>query len=199
MHQHYHRHREAILVALGIIILCIAQAPIRTAAVAAAPTVTVTASALGVSLTVPRRWIREPMTRVGPGQLAFTLPLPAGRQEGSYRLLLAALGLTHLRDPMQAASAWACGLTRGLPHPIQRVRVSYGGVPGLMLRGMPGRGAHIQIVLAHRGAVYLVTAYGTILAPDQRAALASLRFVPRRGPFPLPTAQPVIRPCSHDS
>lgn len=195
MHQLYHGHRQPIRAALGTIILLGMNIP---STVAAVPTVTVTDAALGVSLTVPRRWVREPTARVGPGQLAFTLPRPAGQQEGSYRLLVAALGLTDRRDPMQAASAWACGLTRGLPHPIQRVRVSYGGVPGLMLRGMPGRGAHIQIVLAHRGAVYLITAYGTDLASDQRAALASLRFVPRRGPFPLPKAQPAVRPCSHD-
>lgn len=40
------------------------------------------------------------------------------------------------------------------------------------------------IVLAHAGAVYKIIAPGAALAPDQRRMLASLRFIPRVGPFP---------------
>jgi len=40
------------------------------------------------------------------------------------------------------------------------------------------------IILARAGVAYKILAPGTTLAPDQRQALDSLRFIPRVGPFP---------------
>jgi hypothetical protein len=52
------------------------------------------------------------------------------------------------------------------------------------------------IILAHAGAVYEILAPGAELAPDQRQAFASLRFIPRVGPFPAarPPSAHVPRP-----
>ena len=154
---------------------------------------TVTDRALGLSLTVPRTWLREPAGKFAPGYLAFVRPQP-GRQEATTELVVEPLGVTKVRDPRRAARAWACGLTKGLAFPVRHVPVRYGGVPGLMLLGMPGHGSTVQIVLVHDGAVYLFVAYGTTLDVDQRSALASLRFVPRIGRFPF--LQPSPRPCA---
>jgi hypothetical protein len=154
---------------------------------------TVTDRALGLSLTVPRTWIREPAGKFASGYLAFVRPQP-GRQEGISELVVEPLGVTKVRDPRRAARAWACGLTKGLAFPVRRVPVRYGGVPGLMLLGMPGQGPNVQIVLAHDGAVYLLVAFGTRLNVDQQGALARLWFVPRTGRFPV--LRPGPRPCA---
>jgi hypothetical protein len=154
---------------------------------------TVTDRALGLSLTVPRTWIREPAGKFAPGYLAFVRLQPGG-QEDIAELVVEPLGLTKVRDPRRAARAWACGLTKGLAFPVRRVPVRYGGVPGLMLLGMPGSGPNVQIVLVHDGAVYLFVAFGARLDVDQRRALASLRFVPRIGRFPVFRPSPM--PCA---
>jgi hypothetical protein len=72
-------------------------------------------------------------------------------------------------------------LLKGMKVPVTRVPVRYGGSPG---------------VLAHAGAVYKILAPGKNLAPDQRKALGSLRFIPRVGPFPpaVPPAPVVAAP-----
>jgi hypothetical protein len=137
--------------------------------------------------------MREPAGKFAPGYLAFVRPQP-GRLEAIAELVVEPLGLTKVRDPRRAAQAWACGLTKGLAFPVRQVPVRYGGVPGLMLLGMPGQGPTVQIVLVHNGAVYLFVAYGTRLDVDQRRALASLQFVPRIGHFPF--LQPSPRPCA---
>jgi hypothetical protein len=154
---------------------------------------TVTDRSLGLSLTVPRAWIREPAGKFAPGYLAFVRSQP-GRLEAITELVVEPLGRTKVRDPRRAAQAWACGLTKGLAFPVRQVPVRYGGVPGLMLLGMPGHGPTVQIVLVHDGAVYLFVAFGTRLDVDQRSALASSRFVPRIGRFSF--LRPSPRPCA---
>src|SRR5438045_6605485 len=74
---------------------------------------TVTDRALGLSLTVPRTWIREPPGKFAPGYVAFVRPQP-GRLEAITELVVQPLGLTKMRDPQRAERAWACGLTKGL-------------------------------------------------------------------------------------
>jgi hypothetical protein len=66
---------------------------------------TVTDRALGLSLTVPRTWIREPAGKFAPGYLAFVRPQP-GRQEGITELVVEPLGVTKVRDPRRVAH-WA--------------------------------------------------------------------------------------------
>src|SRR5919202_5330519 len=80
---------------------------------------TVTDRALGLSLTVPRTWIREPAGKFAPGYLAFVRPQP-GQQEDITELVVEPLGLTKVRDPRRAARAWACGLTKGLAFPVRQ-------------------------------------------------------------------------------
>jgi hypothetical protein len=62
------------------------------------------------------------------------------------------------------------------------------GAPAIALRGLPGAPDFGQeIVLAHGGLLYSIYAFDdarTALTPAQRQALASLRFISRRGRFP---------------
>jgi hypothetical protein len=62
------------------------------------------------------------------------------------------------------------------------------GAPGVLLRGLPAQTGNVQVVLAHAGALYLFIAFmafGPVrLQADHRAALSSLRFIPRIGAFP---------------
>lgn len=82
--------------------------------------------------------------------------------------------------------AQADALTQGLSMPVVRSTIKIGGTTALVLEGMPGAGANERILLAHDGALYEVTAFGTgqNLDPDQQSALATLQFVRRYGAFP---------------
>ncbi len=72
--------------------------------------------------------------------------------------------------------------------PATQTAVTYAGFPGVLVRGLPGDpGPAADIFLARNGHVYQIIAPGASLAPDQRRALASLRFIPRSGNF-LPPA-----------
>jgi hypothetical protein len=69
---------------------------------------------------------------------------------------------------------------------VTRRPITIAGAPGVLLRGLPAQTANVQVVLAHAGALYHFIAFGRDegLQADHRAALASLRFIPRLGAFP---------------
>lgn len=88
-----------------------------------------------------------------------------------------------------AANRAARALTHGYTHmrpPLVRIPVRYGGAAGVMILNLPGQPlAFVQIILAHAGALYRISASEqSTLTLDQRRTLASLRFIPRVGRFP---------------
>jgi hypothetical protein len=116
--------------------------------------------------------------------------------EGNPRLLITGLGTTTDPNEARAANAAADWLVRNsgqrgvpLPGPVTRRLITIAGAPGVLLRGLPGQTPNVQVVLAHAGALYLFIAFMAFgqaerLQADRRAALASLRFIPRLGAFP---------------
>lgn len=155
--------------------------------------------ALGVALVPPPGWQRVPPGHWPPHRLAWFSQPPLGL-DYNIRLLIGPDGTTKNRNAAHAAAAVAQKLIsgyRGL-HPT-RYAVRYGGAPGVLIRGLPGGpGPDAFIILAHQGALYSIIAPGARLAPDQQQALASLRFIPRVGPFPpanppAPNSPPVHR------
>ena len=122
---------------------------------------------------------------------------------GNPRLLIAGLGTTTDPNEARAANAAADRLVRdsgqrGAPRPpVTRRPIMIAGAPGVLLRGLPAQTGNVQIVLAHAGALYLFIAFMAYgperLQADQRAALSSLRFIPRVGAFP-PARSPAPHP-----
>jgi hypothetical protein len=150
-------------------------------------------SALGVALTLPPRWQEAAPGKFPPGELGLQIPAPPGRPDNDGRLDIASWGTTTDRDDARAAAAGMNRLLKGMKAPVTRVPVRYGGAPGVLVRGLPIPPAGVTaIVLAHAGAVYKILAPGKNLAPDQRQALASLRFIPRVGPFPPAVPPPPV-------
>ena len=143
-------------------------------------------AALGVALTPPAGWQRAPSGHYPPGQLVFWQTPAPGQGDAEERLLIAPWGTTTETDEAKAATQGMDRLLQGAHMAnATRVPVSYGGAPGVLVRGLPGGPAPVTaIVLAHAGAVYKILAPGDALAADQRQALASLRFMARVGPFP---------------
>ena len=154
-------------------------------------------SALGVALTLPPGWQEAAPGKFPPGELGLQIPASPGRPDNDGRLAIASWGTTTDRDDARAAAAGMNRLLKGMKAPVTRVPVRYGGAPGVLVRGLPIPPAGVTaIVLAHAGAVYKILAPGKNLAPDRRQALASLRFIPRVGPFPpaVPPAPVVAAP-----
>ncbi len=154
---------------------------------AGCPAGTVCDRALGVALIPPSGWHRVPPGHWPAHVLVWFVQPPLGL-EYNVRLLIGPDGTTRDRNDARAAAAAAQKLIasyRGHIHPI-RYAVRYGGAPGVLIRGLPGCecGPDAFIILAHQGALYSIIAPGTTLAPDQRQALAGLRFIPRAGTFP---------------
>jgi hypothetical protein len=120
-----------------------------------------------------------------PAHVITLVTRPFTGLDYNLRLQIAAWSRTgdsnEARAARHAAQRLASGY-RGLR--LVRRPVRYGGAPGVLLRGLPGTAPAADIVLAHRGAVYLIIVPGTAVSSDQRRALDSLRFIPRRGPFP---------------
>lgn len=153
------------------------------------PARTVCDHALGVALTPPLGWRRVPPGHWPPHTLVWFAP--SRGPDYNVRLLIGPEAITHDRNAAHAAATAADRLIagyRGHVHPT-RYAVRYGGSPGVLIRGLPGCecGPDAIIILAHRGAVYSIVAPGTTLASDQQQALATLRFIPRAGPFPSAT------------
>lgn len=159
------------------------------AAPSACPTGTVCDHALGVAISLQPGWLRLGPPQVPPHVIALVTRPSNGLCCADYddRLHIAAWGTTSDRNDARAANAGADRLISEFRARLKvtRTPVRYGGAPGVLLRGLPPTpGPAVDIVLAHAGAVYLIIAPGSLLTSDQRAALASLRFIPRQGPFP---------------
>jgi hypothetical protein len=145
-------------------------------------------SILGVALTLPAGWQEESPasypTFLSDPTLFFFIPTGG---DGNPRLLIAGLGTTTDPNEARAANAAADRLRRSVPRlPVTRRPITIAGAPGVVLQGLPAQTANVQMVLAHAGALYHVIAFGSDerLQADHRAALASLRFIPRLGAFP---------------
>jgi hypothetical protein len=162
-------------------------------------------SILGVALTLPAGWQEEspasyPIFLSDPTLFFF---VPTGG-DGNPRLLIAGLGTTTDPNEARAANAAADWLVRNsgqrgvpLPGPVTHQPITIAGAPGVLLRGLPAQTANVQVVLAHAGALYHFIAFGSDegLQADHRAALASLRFIPRLGAFP--PFPPAPHPAPH--
>jgi len=103
------------------------------------------------------------------------------------RLSIASWGTTSDRDDARVAAAGMdalIGSTNSAPS-FTRVPVHFLGAAGVLVSGLPSSpGPVTAIILARAGVAYKILAPGATLAPDQRQALDSLRFIPRVGPFP---------------
>jgi len=164
---------------------------------------------LGVALTVPRGWSVVPPGKLQSGTLAFWTLTP-GTQEPPLRLVIAPIGLATSCGDAQAARAVADAMIRASnsPRPIMSVPGAIGGAPAVTLNGLPGAPDYSsEIVVAHDGAVYSISTFGSggslggspTLTSDQRAALSSLRFIARSGPFPSRPDRfvtPALRGCA---
>lgn len=151
--------------------------------------------ALGVAIR-PAPGVQQVPTGKAATRL-FALVIPPSPGHGldyDVRLVVQPLETTRDRNDARAAAAGVAKIVSDYrTHlTLRRQTVRYGGAPGILVRGLPtSPGPATAIVLAHAGAVYRITAPGSGLAPDQRRMLASLRFIPRVGAFPL--ANPPVR------
>jgi len=144
-------------------------------------------SELGVALVVPGGWTQAPPGKRSPGSLAFWRSGPQGVM-GSPRLVITGIGVADPRYAAAAAQAAADALTQGLSANVSvgHVPTIIAGSPAVLLLGLPGAASGRHIVATHEGALYRITTFdGDDVAMDQRRALASIRFLPRRAtPFP---------------
>lgn len=150
---------------------------------AGCPSGTICDSTLGLALTVPPGWIQLPRGKFLPHTLAFGTR-PTGLNY-HLRLVIAPFAITSSGNDTYAARLIAGKLIQAnrVPTAKQTV-VTYAGSRGVLVRGLPGGpGPSADIFLARNGHVYQIIAPGASLAPDQRQALASLRFIPRSGNF----------------
>lgn len=182
------RYRCYPLSILAIVLATLATYPGlgHTAFASACPPRTVCDRALGLALTPYATWQRLAPPQV-PQHVIILATRTASDVDYDVRLHISAWGTTMNRNDVEAARIGANRLIHGFrtaPH-VSRILVHYGGAPGVLIRSLPPTpGPTVDIVLAHAGAVYLIIAPGSALAADQRAALASLRFISRNGPFP---------------
>lgn len=153
-------------------------------------------AALGVALAVPSGWQLLPPGRYLPNTLVFGT---RSTSKSTYRLRLViepfALGSGANSG---RAAAWMATKIIGAEgvRGATRFAVSYAGTRAVLVRGLSGGlRPSVTIVLARQGdaanpgnayreeGIYRIIAPGRSLAPDQRQALASLRFIHRTGYF----------------
>ncbi|MGH2443546.1 MAG: hypothetical protein ACRDFX_10340 [Chloroflexota bacterium] len=150
------------------------------------PTGAVCDHALGIALVPSPGWQLVPPGHFPPHVLSWFVQPPLGL-DYNIRLLIGPDGITTDHNDGRAANAAAAKLISGYRgvH-IDMHRVHYAGTSGVLMRGLPGGSGTSAafIILAHRGALYSIIAPGSTLGFDQDEALASLRFIPRSGPFP---------------
>jgi len=162
--------------------------PASPARAGGCPPETVRNSALGVTLTLPPGWQEAEPGHYAPWALVLYVPAAPGQVETNLRLSIEPLGTTADPNDARSAAVAATRATQGLTLPITRRPFTVAGTPGVLLRGMPGAKPHLTIIVAHEHALYqIITFGGETFAADQWAALASLRFIPRVGPYPMAT------------
>jgi hypothetical protein len=145
-------------------------------------------SRLGIAITVQPGWHVLPARKSRPGWLSFYAPPNSGLDYAT-RLIIEPYALTSVTNDARAARLVAGKLIASeRATNAQESAVFYGGHPGVLIRGLAHPGPALDIVLAHRGAVYLIVAptAGSFPDPDQQRALQSLRFIPRTGNFIYP-------------
>ncbi len=163
-----------------------AAPPAPAPAVVTCPALATCDTALGVSVVPPAGWSAAPAGQYTPGALTFVRAMTSSLG-GKLRLSVQPLGTITTSNAVTAAMAAADALVARSNGslPVTRTMVTVGGVPAVALQGLPGQQPTLQTVVAYGGATYdIVTFGGATLQPDQRAALATLRFIPRVGPFP---------------
>lgn len=177
----------ALLVSI-IAMLALSPVPGSAASAACCPAARVCDHALGIDLLPQPGWIHLAPPQV-PGHVIAFATRPIRGQDYDIRLQIAPWGVAGQLDDAKAAQAGADRLIGGFHtrlH-VSRTPIRYDGAPGELIRGLPPTPHRaVDIVPAHDGVIYLIIAPGSApsLAPDQQAALASMRFIPRRRPFP---------------
>lgn len=156
----------------------------HTPRVVSCPTGTVCDAALGVALPLPAGWTRD---NYPTGILEFSARPTRGATYRVVRLNIASWGTTSDRDDARVAAAGMDALIRSTnsTRSFTRVPLHFLGASGVLVSGLPSSpGPVTAIILARASVAYKILAPGTTLAPDQRQALDTLRFIPRMGPFP---------------
>lgn len=141
-------------------------------------------TALGIAFTLPVGWTRE---NYPAGILEFSARPTAGATYSVVRLNIASWGTTTDPDDARAATAGMDALigSTNSAQSFVRVAVHFPGASGVLVSGLPSSpGPVTALILVHAGLAYKILAPGVTLAPDQIAALRSLCFIPRVGPFP---------------
>lgn len=140
---------------------------------------------LGISLRLPPGWsVVGTKQLAGSNQVAFAAPGGTGLSY-NLRLIARAFAVTSITNSKRSASRVATKLIKAerTPEPFQSP-VHYAGTFGLLISGLPGgETPALDVILARHQFVYQLILPGRKLAPDQRAALRSLRFISRTGPF----------------
>ncbi len=155
-------------------------------------------SALGIALTLPTGWQDYGYTLFAPGGLFVANPAVQNGKGYPLGLGMIPAGTTAEHNDARAVAAAVQRSLRGIPFTVTRAPLTIGGAPAVLLAPMPGAGPTVEIVLAHQSALYTILAFknrdSDPLRPDQLQALASLRFIPRVGPFPRATVPPPNAP-----
>lgn len=148
------------------------------------PARTVCDATLGVALTPSPGWRVFPASKNPPHTLTFAT-LPITGLSYTVRLVVEPFAVTSIQNDRRAARWVAHKLIQAERVPSSTERsITIGGTDGVLIQGLPGSpGPAVDILLARHGNVYLIIAPGRSLAPDQRRALARLRFIPRVGHF----------------
>lgn len=169
-----------------------AASPAPMPGVGACPALATCDTALGVSVMPPAGWSVAPAGQYTPGSLTFVKAVTISTGSDP-RMSIQPLGtITTTSNTVAATTSAADALVARSDGslPVTRTMVTIAGVPAIALQGLPGQQPTLQTVVAHGGALYdIVTFGGNTLQPDQQAALAALRFIPRVGPFPPADAQ----------
>ncbi len=148
------------------------------------PAETVRNGALGVALPLPAGWEEATPNMAPPGEISFAAP----GYEGAPHLLIDSLGATTDPDPTHAVAVATARLARETSMPITRTPIIVAETLGVLLQGLPGHTANVQIVLAHAGGLYRIILFGNpVLTPTGRTVLDTIGFIPRTAPFPTPS------------
>ncbi len=140
---------------------------------------------LGLSLRLPSGWyVVGAKQLAGSNQVAFAAPGSSGLNY-NLRLIIRAYAMTSFESSRQSVQRLVAKLIRAeRVTGVQQTPVHYAGSFGVLIRGLPsGPTPGLDILLGRHHDVYQIIAPGTSLAPDQIAALTSLRFIPIQGPF----------------
>lgn len=148
---------------------------------------------LGFALRVPSTW--SALSRAPGAPLGVTF-VRSGKTPPPARLAVEILGNMRIGTPERVAQLYACGLTRTAPGtPVIQAPVMYAGTRGVMLSGMPSLADTVQIILVHDSVVYNFVALAPVTT-EEKATLASLRWVPITPKSPVLRAPSLVKPCT---